>query len=262
MRDMDKSNRGYLTNDKVYNVMQAQLEVQKQLFKTRRIMFVLLALVVILALANLGTSFAAASLAKDTTNNKNEELSNKQTGEALSTQSTNDDIEMHRTNSIGEDGRRKLCSKADGDRACETDSFLSIDWRTCRRMVKHCKRGNNVSLGRTWPNGETTRFNVCPYTGTISKWRRSTLMNNMGKKFEFEQIEGGHCRLGGNALTQEEDGICLMDNDCNSGLECVNDEVDIESCQSMCRRRRYAQRMVDACVAGCDITTCEVKGEL
>ena len=40
MRDMDKSNRGHLTNDKVYNMMQAQLEVQKELFKTRRIMFV------------------------------------------------------------------------------------------------------------------------------------------------------------------------------------------------------------------------------
>ena len=40
MRNMDKSNRGYLTNDKVYTMMQAQLEVQKQLFRTRRIMFV------------------------------------------------------------------------------------------------------------------------------------------------------------------------------------------------------------------------------
>ena len=128
--------------------------------------------------------------------------------------------------------------------------------------MRKCKRGNNVSLGRTWQNGETTRFNVCPYTGTFRRWSTSTLMNNMGKKFEFEQIEGGHCRLGGNALTQEEDGICEEDNDCNSGLECMNDEVDIESCQSTCRRRRYAQRMVDACVAGCDITTCEVKGEL
>ena len=85
----------------------------------------------------------------------------------------------------------------------------------------------------------------------------------MGKKFELEQIEGepGHCRLGGNAVTQEENDICELHNDCDSGLECVKDAVEIENCQSMCRRRRYVQRMVDACVAGCDITTCEVKEE-
>lgn len=261
MRDLDKSNRGYLTNDKVYNMMLEQMATQKQLFRTRRIMFVLLALVVILALANLGTSFAAAHLAKDTTNNENEEISNKQTGEALSTQSTIDDIEMQRTNSVGEDGRRNLCSSEDGDVKCETDSFLSIDWSTCSRMMRHCKRGNTVSLSRTWTNGDTTSFIVCPFTGTISKWRMSTLTNNMGKKFEFEQLEGGHCRLGGDALTQEKDGICEEGNDCNSGLVCVQDKDDIEQCQAMCKRRRYVQRMMDACVADCDVKTCEVEEE-
>eukprot|EP01083_Nonionella_stella_P198627 729118_1 len=71
MRDMDKSNRGYLSNETVYKLMKEQMETQKQLFRVKRVMFVLLALVVILALANLGTSFAAASLAKDTTTSTN-----------------------------------------------------------------------------------------------------------------------------------------------------------------------------------------------
>ena len=40
MRAMDQSGRGYLTNDKVYKMMQDQIEVQKQLFRVKRIMFV------------------------------------------------------------------------------------------------------------------------------------------------------------------------------------------------------------------------------
>ena len=39
MRTMDKSGRGYLTNDKVYKMIQEQLETQKQLFQVKRIMF-------------------------------------------------------------------------------------------------------------------------------------------------------------------------------------------------------------------------------
>ena len=39
MRDMDKSNRGYLTNEKVYKMMQEQMETQRQLFHVKRMMF-------------------------------------------------------------------------------------------------------------------------------------------------------------------------------------------------------------------------------
>ena len=45
----------------------------------------LVVLVVILALANLGTSFASAILAKDTTTNTNGELIDKRTNEAVAT---------------------------------------------------------------------------------------------------------------------------------------------------------------------------------
>ena len=45
----------------------------------------LLVFVVILALSNLGTSFASAILAKDTTTNDNNELVNKKNGEAVAT---------------------------------------------------------------------------------------------------------------------------------------------------------------------------------
>ncbi len=40
MRNMDDLRRGFLTNEKVYIMMQEHLEMQNQLFRVRRIMFV------------------------------------------------------------------------------------------------------------------------------------------------------------------------------------------------------------------------------
>ena len=40
MRDMDDSKRGYLTNERVYRILQEHLQTQNQLFRVRRIMFV------------------------------------------------------------------------------------------------------------------------------------------------------------------------------------------------------------------------------
>jgi len=79
MRNMDKSGRGYLTNDKVYKLMEESLRLQKDVFKMKKMIVGLLVFVVILALSNLGTSFASAILAKDTTTNDNNELVNKKT---------------------------------------------------------------------------------------------------------------------------------------------------------------------------------------
>ena len=110
MRDMDKSNRGYLTNETVYKLVQEQMETQKQLFRVKKVMFVLLALVVVLALANLGTSFAAASLAKETTTSTNAELLDKNTQEALSTQTATEDISFERTIEITPDRRAHVCT--------------------------------------------------------------------------------------------------------------------------------------------------------
>ena len=39
MRDMDVSNRGFLTNDKIYSLMQEQLETRKQLVRIKWIVF-------------------------------------------------------------------------------------------------------------------------------------------------------------------------------------------------------------------------------
>ena len=38
-RKLDKSGRGYLTNDKVYAMMQEQLKMQREMFKFKKIIF-------------------------------------------------------------------------------------------------------------------------------------------------------------------------------------------------------------------------------
>ena len=53
---MDTSNRGFLTNDKVYALLEEQIKLQKTLVTQRKLLVGLCAFAVILALANMGTA--------------------------------------------------------------------------------------------------------------------------------------------------------------------------------------------------------------
>jgi len=270
MRNMDMSGRGYLTNDKVYKMMQTQIETQAQLFRSKRISCLLLALVIVLALCQLGTSLAAVHLAKDTSPNVNEQLTHKSNGESngevLSTQSTDESFEIQRM-TIDADGRRHLCTKQydeDGDLIdCEVESFLQMKKRDCRRMVKNCQRGNNVSARRTWPNGEESSFSICPHTGggRLREFSESRFTNSDGKHFYFDQDEEEDCVLRGNAVTQDEGETCVVTADCDVDAEldlrCEKLDSVVESCKAVCMRRRYVKRRQDACLLACDYPSCQ-----
>ena len=66
MRDMDTANVGHLSNEKVYQIMVEQMKLQQEVFSLKRLSIAFLVVVVFLSLATLGSSFAAAILAKDT----------------------------------------------------------------------------------------------------------------------------------------------------------------------------------------------------
>ena len=53
---MDTSNRGFLTNDKVYSMLEEQAKLQKTLVTQRNLIIGLCVFAVILALANMGTA--------------------------------------------------------------------------------------------------------------------------------------------------------------------------------------------------------------
>jgi len=66
MRELDRSGKGHLSNAVVYDLMKDSMEVQKKMVTQRWLLIGLTCFSVILALSNMATGFAAASLAKDT----------------------------------------------------------------------------------------------------------------------------------------------------------------------------------------------------
>jgi hypothetical protein len=268
MRNMDQSGRGYLTNDKVYKLMEKQLETQRQLFRTKRVMFVLLALVVILALSNLGTSFAAAHLAKDTSTSTNAELVDRKTNEQLSTQSSSSQIDIALTE-IDSEGTRRLygCDKneegvlicPDMDNKDRSTAGLTMDKNSCKQMFKQCQRGNAVTLMRSFKEaGQESYIRLCPpKQGTLSRSDRSLLRTADDESVTIEHVAGGHCTISGPAVMSREGEVCQVGLDCMTGYECRKSEGLIATCRRRCAMKRWAPRMVQECQDDCDHATCQ-----
>jgi len=66
LRNLDTENTGQLANEKVYDLMQQHIEGQRKLFQMKKLLAGVTIFAVLLALTTLATSFAAATLAKDT----------------------------------------------------------------------------------------------------------------------------------------------------------------------------------------------------
>lgn len=66
MRELDRSGKGHLNNAVVYDLMKDSMEVQKKMVTQRWLLIGLTFFSVVLALSNMATGFAAATLAKDT----------------------------------------------------------------------------------------------------------------------------------------------------------------------------------------------------
>ena len=56
LRDLDVENEGRLSNDKVYEIVQQQIEAERKLYKTKRFLYGVILFAVILALTTLGTA--------------------------------------------------------------------------------------------------------------------------------------------------------------------------------------------------------------
>jgi len=259
MRDLDKSGRGYLTNDKVYELMQIHVDDQRKLFRSKKIIIGLVVLVGILALSNLGTSFAAAYLSKDTTTNVEEtsdgeqfgvELLKKGTREKISTQTTNDSFEVSRATS--------LCVEEDGELNCATDSYLAVPESVIKNMFYKCLTGKTVNIERSFSNGLVKSMNICSGSSAVefNEYDRSTLENN-GAIVTFDPMDNGDYKVMGEGLLQKDGEVCDVIDDCMMSLACMKNITTIDGCQGSCRRKRWAQRKVDECVLACDHASCQ-----
>jgi len=142
--------------------MQEQLAMQKSMFQMKKVIAGLLAFVFILALANLGTSFASATLAKDTTTS-NGQLVDKNTNEAVATASAVKDYAVEKDD--GDNARALQVCKGDDNTAttdvCDTSAITTSGTTTmpkdkAKNMLGDCKAGRNVLLHLTTGNTVTT----------------------------------------------------------------------------------------------------------
>jgi len=65
-RNLDTENAGHLSNEKMHDLMQTQLALQRQNVTQRKLIVGLTVFALLLALTNMGTAFVAARLAQDT----------------------------------------------------------------------------------------------------------------------------------------------------------------------------------------------------
>jgi hypothetical protein len=134
----------------------------------------LLAFVFILALANLGTSFASAILAKDTTTS-NGQLVDKNTNEVVATASAVNDYAVGTDdgdNARALQGNSNACTGGDEDTTngdvCDT-STSSADTMTKDKalaMLKDCLDGKNVNLRFTIGGNVAKIMSICGSCGT------------------------------------------------------------------------------------------------
>jgi len=223
MYDMDKSGKGFISNDKVYELMKGHVETQKELFRFKKVVIALTAFVVLLALSNLGTSFAAAYLAKDTSTNKNDQLVNSDTDQAVSTQTTADEVEV---TLVDEAERRRLCSLTsstatqDSYVECKGTSYLNI-YSPKINLLQSCSRSRTVKMVRTWKNGSKTEKAICSPSvlgtyssdGTFVEFENGIILRRQGNSYYS---------VDGDAFTQDAGMICDVTEDCDEGLTCTS----------------------------------------
>jgi hypothetical protein len=172
LREMDKSHRGTLTKDQMYKLMSDNLQTQRELFKVKKVVMGLVAFTCVLAVSNLGTSLAAAFLAKDT-KAEGDELKSTATGRTLATESTSEvftvDLEFDQQFSRR---HRQLCGSAGGGGvSCGVTDFSAVDFDMGKTMVNKCIQGKSVTIEKIFTIDGTDHHvahTVCPVSGTYT----------------------------------------------------------------------------------------------
>jgi hypothetical protein len=225
--------------------------MQKSLFRFKKVVIGLAVFVALLTLSNLGTSFAAAYLAKDTATNDTV-LVDAKSNEAVSTQTTADNFDYTRAYD-GTEGRR-LCSKENGAYTCTTASWLKIPLDEGVRMIEKCKKGKTVDLRRTWHDKSETVVPICPTTkGTFSE-----IESRFGNGIVMTLSDDGKFyELAGDQLTQNLADACDANVDCGTGLTCKDNLQAIDACKRRCDRLRFGPQRLQGCYDGCDFRSCQ-----
>mmetsp|Transcript_16165 Transcript_16165/g.22543 ORF Transcript_16165/g.22543 Transcript_16165/m.22543 type:complete len:738 (-) Transcript_16165:88-2301(-) len=155
MRDLDEENRGYLTNEKVYDILEDQERVMVKYLSLKRLLFLAGGLIVILALSSFGTAFAAVMIAKDTkeSNGKLVASSGDKEGKAIATQQSAEIFEAPTSVNSGDFRMRRtnVITLNNGFNANKADE-----------MYEDCDSGNIVKLKvQCQLQGGKTTLEIC-----------------------------------------------------------------------------------------------------
>lgn len=172
MRDMDPEGKGFLSNAKVYSIFQEQLQMQQQLMMAKRIIIFFAAFLVLLAVANIGVAFAAASLAKDTST-ENNVLLVKETGEVVATDTYTHAFDL----GLPEETQRRLLEEPNtffSDSIC-SPCTIGVNNETSLEIRRLCLLGLPVTVrlfylipGSANPDGMITKEHLTSYT--VCNW--------------------------------------------------------------------------------------------
>ena len=201
MRAMDHEGRGYLSNAQVYQILQDQSRMQQALSTAKRLLVFFAALLVILAVANIGIAFAAAKLAKDTTV-QGDVLVVKGTDNSVATNTHADLYDLTTAQQVSSNGSNT------------TQVLTTMERSDAEAMYASCIGGGSVNLVRTWPG---YRFNdvisLCP----------ADSYPRIGDTYNFAYASGSNvqvdcstdpCVVSGGGLLQEVEQDCVYDQDC------------------------------------------------
>jgi hypothetical protein len=176
MRELDKSGRGFVKNEELYEEFRRNLQIQKELLNVKKLVYALIALVIIISLATLGTSFASAILAKDTAT-QNGVLVVKGDGEAVATQTN---AETFKVTVETVDERRRRAQVIDGNQWTQltvalyaNDFIAKLD---AQSIESRCDAGRTVYLLRECDDGRKNHVLICGgMAGTYSSGASETI---------------------------------------------------------------------------------------
>lgn len=171
LKGLDKSGKGTLSKEQMYQLMHQNLAVQKELSGVKKVVYGLVGFTVVLALANVGTSFAAAFLAKDTKMEdgklKGMDGSTVQTDTTFNTFEAVDDEKAKEI----DDYRRELACilSKNGATECEAQTTVGgtayLSQADGAAFVQACRTGGSASIKKTYslPGGGTgeTEHHYC-----------------------------------------------------------------------------------------------------
>jgi hypothetical protein len=205
----------------------------------------LVAFTCVLALCNLGTSFAAAYIAKDA-KAEDDKLTSTSTGNVLATDSSTTIFKVDKEFSERRHRERRLiCETSNGGKNadCATGAFangvLNIPFLQGQAIAKACQKGGSVTIEVTHDGGALVDHQVCPPAGgSISCPSPGTMVGNGGAAF-CQDIVVPHGVLGHVNVAKADDTTYTVTNlvgaigaACSSNTDCASNAIcDSNTCK-------------------------------